>query len=241
MWPVMKVVRHHPWNIPVPEAIRLQKELQGKVVEGDRFGEIRTIAGVDISTGGNRARAAVVILRYPDLQPIEQVTAERPLDFPYVPGLLAFREVPAILDALEKIRREPDVIMADAQGRAHPRRFGLASHLGVLLNKPTIGCAKSRLCGEHEDPPEAAGSWTSLKDKGDLVGAALRTKERTNVVYVSIGHRVSLKSAIRITLTCCLNYRLPEPTRLADQVAAGSARCRPASRGRGHPSGAAFG
>lgn len=218
----MKIARSHAWKVPVAEAIRLQKELRGGVVDRDDFGEIRTIAGVDISTAANLARAAVVVLDYPSLQPMEQTTATRPIEFPYVPGLLAFREVPAILDALDKLRLEPDLIMADAQGLAHPRRFGLASHLGMVLDKPTIGCAKSRLCGEHGEPGEKAGGWAPLTDAGEIIGAAVRTKDATNVVYVSVGHRVSLESAIRMVLGCCRKYRLPEPTRLADSVASGA-------------------
>jgi len=174
----------------------------------------------------------VVVLSYPDLEPVEQCTATRPIEFPYVPGLLAFREIPAILDALEKLRAEPDLIMADAQGLAHPRRFGLASHLGVILDKPAIGCAKSRLCGEHAEPDRKAGSWTPLVDAGKVIGAAMRTKDATNVVYVSVGHRVSLEFAIRNVLTCCGKYRLPEPTRLADQVASGAVVVKEERQGR---------
>lgn len=217
----MKIAHPHAWKVPMAEAVRIQKELRPKIVDRDDFGQIGAIAGVDISTAGNLARAAVVVLSYPDLQPEEQCTAERPIEFPYVPGLLAFREIPAILDALDKLRLEPDLIMADAQGLAHPRRFGLASHLGMILDKPTIGCAKSRLCGDHAEPDEKAGSWAPLKDAGEVIGAAVRTKDATNVVYVSVGHRVSLEFAIQIVLRCCRKYRLPEPTRLADQVASG--------------------
>ncbi|MBI4565237.1 MAG: deoxyribonuclease V [Planctomycetes bacterium] len=211
----------HRWNVSIAEAVRLQKELAARVVDRDDFGTLRTIAGVDISTANERARAAVVVLSYPGLEPLEQATAERPLEFPYVPGLLGFREIPSILDALAKLRRAPDMIVADGQGRAHPRRLGLASHLGVILDRPTIGCAKSRLCGDHAIPAPKAGSWTALTDGGEVIGAALRTKDATNVVYVSIGHRVGLKSAIGIVLKCCTKYRIPQPTRLADRVAAG--------------------
>lgn len=217
----MKLVHRHAWDVSVPEAVRLQLALRDKVVARDRLGPIRRIAGVDIGTAGGRARAAVVVLSFPDLQPIEQRTAERPIAFPYVPGLLAFREIPAILAALQKLRVEPDLIVADAHGRAHPRRFGLACHLGVILDTPTIGCAKSRLCGAHEEPGQRAGRWAPLTDAGDVIGAAVRTKDHTNVVYVSVGHRVSLETAVRTMLKCCTQYRIPEPTRLADRVAAG--------------------
>jgi deoxyribonuclease V len=217
----MKIVHPHAWNVSVPEAIRIQKELRARIVDRDDFSQIEAIAGVDISTAGNLARAAVVVLSYPGLQPMEQCSATRPIQFPYVPGLLAFREVPAILDALEKLRLEPDLIMADAQGLAHPRRFGLASHLGMVLDKPTIGCAKSRLCGEHAEPGEKAGNWALLTEAGEVIGAAVRTKDATNAVYVSVGHRVSLESAIQTVLKCCRKYRIPEPTRLADRAASG--------------------
>lgn len=218
----MKIVNFHAWNVSVPAAIRIQKEMRVRIVDRDDFGQIRAIAGVDISTTGNLARAAVVVLGYPGLEPMEQCTAARPIQFPYVPGLLAFREIPAILDALEKLRVEPDLIMADAQGLAHPRRFGLASHLGMVLDKPTIGCAKSRLCGDHSEPGERAGSWAPLRDGGEVIGAAVRTKDATNVLYVSVGHRVSLESAVQTVLRCCRKYRIPEPTRLADHAASGA-------------------
>jgi len=219
----MNAVHPHTWKLTVAEAIRLQKELSLRVLPHDSFQSLHHVAGVDISVTGGRARAAAVVLTFPGLQPVEEATAERAIEFPYVPGLLAFREIPAILDALSKLRTEPDLILADAQGLAHPRRFGLACHLGVLLDKPTIGCAKSRLRGRHDEPSREAGSWAPLLDRGETIGAALRTKSSTRVIYVSVGHRVSLESAIRLTLGCCTKYRLPEPTRLADRVAGGGA------------------
>lgn len=219
----MKVAHRHGWDVAPAEAVAIQQALRAKVVERDTFGEIRTVAGVDIGTAGDAARAAIVLLSFPDLRPVEAATAERPIRFPYIPGLLAFREVPAILDAFERLQREPDLIMADAQGLAHPRRFGLASHLGVILDKPAIGCAKSRLCGEHAEPGLKAGSWEPLMDGEAVIGAAVRTKDATNVVYVSVGHRICLESAIRLVLRCCTRYRIPEPTRLADRVASGTA------------------
>lgn len=216
----MRPAIEHPWNVSIPEAIRIQEALRCKVVTRDDFAPIRTVAGMDIGTAGGRAKAAVVLLKFPELELLEQRTAERPIEFPYVPGFLAFREIPAILDALARLRGEPDLLVTDGQGRAHPRRFGLACHLGVLLDKPTIGCAKSLFCGEHDEPKSKAGSWTPLSDAGEVIGAAVRTKDSTRVVYVSVGHRVSLESAIQLVLRCCTKYRIPQPTRLADHAAA---------------------
>lgn len=214
----------------IPAAIALQRELAGRVVARDDFGPLRRIAGVDIAVGGGRARAAVTVLGFPGLELLEERTAERPLEFPYVPGLLAFRELPSILEAMEQLQTKPDLVMADGQGVAHPRRCGLASHLGLVLELPSIGCAKSRLIGTHAEPARARGSWRPLRDGGETIGAAVRTREGTRVVYVSVGHRVSLASAIRIVLECSPRYRVPQPTRLADQATRKEAPCcRPAT------------
>jgi len=176
----------------------------------------RIVAGADVSYKGDVARAVIVIMR--DLQPVEQVVVDESVPFPYIPGLLSFREIPPLLSAWKKITMKPDVIIVDGQGIAHPRRFGIASHLGLVLGVPTIGCAKSRLCGEHDEPGARRGSWSKLTDKGELIGAALRTRDGCNVVYVSTGHRVNLESAISVVLACAPRYRLPEPQRLADQL-----------------------
>lgn len=224
----MAMVFHHahPWSLSPEEAIHLQETLRAHVViEPLRAGGLsrhpQRIAGADVSFRGSRARAAVVVLDYGALQLIEQVAAESPVAFPYIPGLLAFREAPAILAALERLHVMPDLIMVDAQGLAHPRRFGLACHLGVLLDLPTIGCAKSVLVG-HCDPPGAApGSTIELIDQGQVVGAAVRTRRGASPVIVSVGHRVDLPSAIRLVLDCARGYRLPEPTRLAHRLASG--------------------
>jgi deoxyribonuclease V len=178
--------------------------------------EPRLVAGADVSEKDGSARAAIVVVR--DLEPVEEATAEQPVRFPYVPGLLSFREIPPLLAAWRKLRTRPDVVIVDGQGYAHPRRFGLACHLGVLLGLPTLGCAKSRLIGEFEEPGPQRGSWTPLRDRGETIGAALRTQDRTNVVYVSIGHRITLAGSIRVVLACAPRYRLPEPQRLADQL-----------------------
>ena len=197
------------------EAAEVQLRLRGRVL---RTGAVRPrlVAGADVSVKGDVARAAVVVLQ--DLEPVEEVAVERRVTFPYVPGLLSFRELPPLLAAWRKVKTRPDVVIVDGQGYAHPRRFGLACHLGVLLDLPTIGCAKSRLTGEYEEPPPPRGAWTPLVDKGEVIGAALRTQHGRNVVYVSIGHRVTLVTAIRVVLACAPRYRLPEPQRLADQL-----------------------
>ncbi len=196
-------------------AIRIQLVLRDRVI---RQGTVRPrlVAGADVSIRGDVARAAVVVLR--DLEPVEEAVAERGVAFSYVPGLLSFRELPPLLEAWKKVKTRPDVVIVDGQGLAHPRRFGLACHLGVLLDVPTIGCAKSLLIGEHEDPAPERGSWAPLIDRGELIGAALRTQHGRNVVYVSIGHRVTLSAAIRVVLACAPRYRLPEPQRLADRL-----------------------
>ena len=167
------------------------------------------------------AKGAVVVLRLPDLTPVESSVVEQRVSFPYVPGLLSFRETPLILAACERLTLTPDLFIADAQGIAHPRRLGLASHLGLILDVPTIGCAKSILCGSHGGLGEEAGSYVSLLDGGEVIGAALRTKQGAKPVYVSIGHKVDLEAAIYLVLACCRGYRLPEPIRLAHLAAGG--------------------
>jgi len=171
---------------------------------------------------GQTGRAAVVVLSYPELEPVAQSLAECPIQFKYIPGLLSFREVPPVLAAFEKLLVEPDLIIADGQGIAHPRRIGIASHLGLFLDKPTIGCAKSRLCGRYQEPEERAGSFSYLLDDGEIIGAALRTKDKTRVVYVSPGHKIDLETSIHYVLSCCRGYRLPQPIRLAHQAASGA-------------------
>jgi len=169
-----------------------------------------------------RGTAAVVVLRYPELRVVGIKSVAGPLGFPYIPGLLSFREAPLILAACEELKLVPDLIIVDGQGIAHPRRMGLASHLGLFLNIPTIGCAKSLLCGGHEVPAEEPGSYAEIIDGGEIIGAALRTKLGVKPVYVSIGHRLNLESAIHWVLKCCRGYRLPEPTRLAHLAAGGN-------------------
>ncbi len=183
----------------------------------------RLIAGIDISAPDAQgvARGAVVALSYPGFGIVEVKVAEGKIRFPYVPGLLSFRESPLILAACEKLCCLPDLVLVDGQGIAHPRRFGLASHVGLFLDLPTIGCAKSILCGQHQPVGEETGSHAELLDKGELVGAALRTKSGVKPIYVSVGHRISLASALQWVIRCCHGHRLPEPTRMAHLAAGG--------------------
>ena len=220
----MKVKELHDWHVSVAQAFDIQLELAGRV---SRINEVKTprfIAGVDISVSKERgiATGAVVVLNYPELELVETKVVSGEVGFPYVPGLLSFRESPLILSACEKLSLSPDLILVDGQGIAHPRRLGLASHLGLLLNTPTIGCAKSRLCGSHEVLGAEPGSYAELVDGGEVIGAALRTRLRVTPVYVSIGHKVDLTAAIYWLLECCRGYRLPEPTRLAHLAAGGN-------------------
>jgi deoxyribonuclease V len=211
----------HAWDVTPQEAIAIQESLWQRVIRQDQHGVIQRVAGIDIGFEENGAltRAAVVVLSFPGLEYIESAVARRATSFPYIPGLLSFREAPAALEALEQLKSLPDLLICDGQGIAHPRRFGLASHLGLLCDLPSIGAAKSRLIGEHAPLDAARGEWQYLFDKGEIVGAALRTRQNTRPVYVSIGHRVSLESAIRYTLDCARRFRLPEPTRQAHQLA----------------------
>lgn len=184
-------------------------------------GLVRRVAGVDVSIRGDTGHAAVVILSFPELRPLEAATAERPVTFPYIPGLLAFREGPVVIEAMGRLTRPPDLVIFDAQGLAHPRRMGLATHLGVVLDLPSIGCAKSRLCGEHAEVPPERGAWVPLYDGEEVIGAVVRTRSNVQPVYVSVGHRIDLEGAVRWVLRCCTRYRLPEPTRWAHRVSAG--------------------
>ena len=197
------------------EAAALQNRLRSRVI---RTGTIRPrlVAGADVSERDGIARAAIVVTR--DLEPVEEVAVELPIEFPYVPGLLSFRELPSLTAAWRKLRTRPDVVIVDGQGYAHPRRFGLACHLGVSFGVPSIGCAKSRLIGKHDEPASRRGAQAVLVDGGERIGTVLRTREGVRAVYVSIGHRVSLACAVSIILACAPRYRLPEPQRLADRL-----------------------
>lgn len=202
----------------------MQRRLSDEVL---RIGEVvspRFIAGVDVSVSRARGAAtgAVIVLEYPSLSLVEAKVVYGEVDFPYVPGLLSFREAPLVLKAFEILETIPDLVLVDGQGIAHPRRIGLASHLGLFLDVPTIGCAKSRLCGRHGKLGDEAGSNTELIDDGEIIGVALRTKLRTKPLYISVGHMIDLQMAVHWVLECCRGYRLPEPTRLAHQAAGGN-------------------
>ena len=205
------------------QAKRVQQELAVKVCRRNEVEAVSLVAGVDISApnAAGLARAAVVVLSYPELVPVEKKVIMKEVTFPYVPGLLSFRESPLIIAACEELKSTPDLILVDGQGIAHPRRFGLASHLGLLWDRPTIGCAKSRLCGEHSTVPVEPASYAKIIDNGEVIGAALRTKSGVACLYISIGHKVDLETAIAWVLRCCKGQRLPEPTRLAHIAASG--------------------
>lgn len=211
----------HSWNVTPEEARQLQNKLRTQVISTDQFGTINTVAGVDIGLKKDTAIASVVVLSFPELQVVDSVLTASPVRFPYIPGLLSFRDIPPLLTAFEQLQTIPDMVIVDGQGIAHPRRFGLASHLGLILDKPTIGCAKSRLWGRYTEPNAEQGAYTYLTDKEEVIGAAVRTRTNVRVVYVSIGHRISLDSARMWTLACCQGYRLPETTRHAHNAASG--------------------
>jgi deoxyribonuclease V len=211
----------HPWPTTVEAAIPIQEQMRSQVISTDQLGPVQWVAGVDVGfeDQGRISRAAVAVLEWPSLQLREQALARRPTTLPYAPGFLSFREVPVILAALEQLPQLPDLILCDGQGLAHPRRFGLACHLGVLTDLPTIGVAKSRLLGTHAEVANVRGAWQPLRDQGETVGAVLRTRPGTKPLYVSLGHRISLPTAIHYVLSCLTRYRLPETTRWADRLA----------------------
>lgn len=215
----------HAWSLAPEQAIQVQAQLREQLVLQWDGCEVRTVGGVDVSLTQERAHAAIVVLRYPEMTPIEGVTADAPLVFPYIPGLLAFREGPAILAAWERLQRTPDLVMFDGQGIAHPRGIGIASQMGLWLERPTIGVGKSRLYGVCEEPGPNAGDMSALIDPQTkrVIGAALRTRERANSLFVSPGHLIDLQHAVDFVMRCVRGYRLPEPTRWAHKFAAGEA------------------
>ncbi|NJM88145.1 MAG: deoxyribonuclease V [Hydrococcus sp. RU_2_2] len=219
----MKIPNSIVWAQTIEEATAVQQELRHLVIQEDKLGEVRYVAGVDVGFQDNYAitQAAVAVLSFPDLQLVESAIATLPTTFPYVPGFLSFREIPAILKALEKLTIIPDLILCDGQGIAHPRRFGIACHLGVSIDVPTIGAAKSLLIGKHEDLSPEKGSWQPLLHRGEVIGAVLRSRTNVNPLYISSGHRISLSTAIDYVLRCTTKYRLPETTRWADKLASG--------------------
>ncbi|MES9823806.1 MAG: deoxyribonuclease V [Candidatus Thiodiazotropha endolucinida] len=213
----------HSWNLSPTEAVALQNSLRRQVVDRNCYAELQRIAGVDVGfeAHGSITRAAIVVLSYPQLQPLEQSIARLPTSFPYIPGLLSFREVPAILQALSELQQPPDIFLCDGQGMAHPRRFGLACHLGVYTDIPSVGVAKTRLIGSHATVPVEKGGWVPLIDKDETIGAVLRTRTGVKPLYISIGHKISLERSIELVLACTTRYKLPETTRAAHRLASG--------------------
>jgi len=218
----MKIEKLHDWNLSAREAIEIQKQLAYEVIAEDKLSEpIKTVAGIDLGYDikTDTSRAVVVVLSFPELELLETKEAKMPIQFPYVPGLLSFRETPVAIRALENLQITPDLILCDGQGLAHPRRFGIACHIGLIADVPTIGVGKSILVGKFENLGEERGSVAPLIHRNEQVGAALRTKNKVQPVYVSVGHRISLETATDIVLQCAPKYRLPETTRLADKMA----------------------
>lgn len=207
------------WDVTPEEAVAIQESLRASVVTTDDFSAIQTVAGIDVGVSADgMATGGIIVLSFPELTPIETATAAVPIKFPYVPGLLSFREAPAILAAFDLLIEEPDLLIFDGQGIAHPRRLGIASHIGIILNKPSIGCAKTRLIGDYIAPGPQSGDSSPLAVGEEQIGTVLRTKERTNPLFISPGHRVGFDSAARFILECTKGYRLPEPTRLAHNL-----------------------
>ncbi len=217
----MKIPRAlHSWSVTPKRAVEIQRELAGRVITKGCMAKLKLIAGADLafSPDKNECIAGAIVWDVQAGEIVEQHVVRKPVRFPYVPGLLSFREAPAIVAVLRKLRCEPDAFIFDGQGLAHPRRFGLACHVGLLIDRPSLGCAKSLLVGRCEPPGLTRGSTTPLEHNGECVGMALRTRDHVKAVYISIGHRLSLEAAVEITLACTGGYRLPEPTRLADKL-----------------------
>jgi deoxyribonuclease V len=217
----MKVSNPHPWVKTAQEAVKIQNKLRSRLILTDQIGEVNQVAGVDVGFEDHYkiTKAAVAVLSFPDLEIIEHQIARCPTTFPYIPGFLSFREIPAILEALAQVQTIPDLIICDGQGIAHPRRMGIATHLGIILDLPTIGAAKSRLIGTHDEVGIEKGSFQPLYDKSEQIGVVLRTRTNVKPLYISPGHRVSISTAMDYVLRCTPKYRLPETTRWADKLA----------------------
>ncbi len=217
----MKICLRHAWDLAPKEAMALQSRMAAKVIRRDKHGPVRRVAGVDVGfeDGGATTRAAVAVLAFPSLQLETSSIARLPTRFPYVPGLLSFREIPAVLAAMEQLGVRPDLLLCDGQGIAHPRRFGIASHLGLLLDLPAIGVAKTRLIGSHRAVPDRRGAWVPLMDGGETIGAVLRSRKGVKPLFVSPGHRLGLETAVSWVMACLTRYRLPETTRWAHRLA----------------------
>ncbi len=217
----MRLQHRHPWDLSPSDAIALQRKLRAEVIS-DRpinLGAIRLVAGVDVSVKNEESQAAIVVVTYPGFLPVETVLARRPTPFPYIPGLLSFREGPVLEEAFDKLKAEPDVFLFDGMGIAHPRRIGIASHMGLWLDSPTIGCGKTLLCGRYGNLPDEKGAAAPLVDKGETIGVALRTRTAKNPMFISPGHLADIPTAAELVLNCSPKYRLPEPIRLAHNAA----------------------
>jgi len=218
----VKALRLHSWKVTPNEAVQIQLRLRDRVEVTDRFSKICKVAGADIALDLEKkiAIAGVIVYSFPAMKEIERVWAKRPLTFPYVPGLLSFREIPTLTAAFAKLKNRPDLIFVDGHGFAHPRRMGIASHLGMVLDCPTVGCAKSVLCGECAEPADEVGAVSELKHKEEVIAITLRTRVGTKPIYISVGHRVSLESAVKFALAVTDGLRVPRPTREADRFVA---------------------
>ncbi len=217
----MQLTTRHPWRLSPERAVQLQRQMAGQVCLADDLDEVHSVAGVDVGfeDSGRTTRAAVVVLEYPGLELVETALARSKTVFPYIPGLLSFRELPAVLRAMKKLKTLPDLILCDGQGYAHPRRFGIACHLGRLTGIPSIGVGKTRLLGEYTAPEDRRGAWSPLHDRGEIVGAVLRTRVQVKPLFISQGHRVSLETAIDYVMAATTRFRLPETTRRAHRLA----------------------
>ena len=212
----------HPWDVSPKEAVKIQRSLAGEVQVEPLARDVKHIAGVDVSVRGDKFQTAITVLNLASLEVVDEAVWRGNVPFPYIPGLLSFREMPAILPALEKLSIWPDVFMTDSQGLAHPRRFGLACHLGVMLDMPAFGVAKTRFIGRYKEPGLEKGSKSLLEDKGEIIGQVIRTRTNVKPVFVSLGHRVTLEDAVRLTLASTTKYKIPEPTRLAHKLSKSS-------------------
>ena len=222
----MHITHRHDWNITPAEAIALQQQMRGELEFHAPLdlSAIKLVAGVDVSVkpnpdGQDWSQAAIAVLSFPDLQPVETVLASMPTPFPYIPGLLSFREGPVLETAFAKLQATPDVFIFDGMGRAHPRRMGIAAHMGLWLQRPTIGCGKTHLVGKYVDPPQERGAFSELTDRGEVIGVVLRTRAGVKPVYISVGHLADLDTSIQLIMACTPKYRLPEPIRAAHNAA----------------------
>jgi deoxyribonuclease V len=217
----VQIIHRHEWNLTPQQAIQLQGELRKEIISNQPIdiNSVRLVAGVDVSVKNEVSQAAVVVLTFPDLQVIETVLSHRPTPFPYIPGLLSFREGPVLEEAFEKLQNVPDVFIFDGMGIAHPRRVGIAAHMGLWLQKPTIGCGKTLLIGHFTEPGREKGSHSPLVDRKEVIGEVLRTRDDTKPVFISPGHLADIPTSVEFVIRCTPKYRLPEPIRQAHNAA----------------------